>query len=100
MTKITNYMELIVKQEMPSVLETRTDVCHCRTCQLDIMAFALNQLPPHYVASEGGHMHTMVSMASAQFKTQVLVAIVNAINTIANHPRHKVKKGLTTISRH
>jgi competence protein ComFB len=99
MAKLTNYMEFIVQQELPAVFESRPDVCQCRTCQLDIMAFALNQLPPHYVASEGGHIHTMVNIASAQLKTQVLVAIVNAINAVAVHPRHKVKKGLNTISR-
>lgn len=99
MAKLTNYMEFIVRQELPAVLESRNDVCQCRTCQLDIMAFALNQLPPHYVASEGGHIHTMVNIASAQLKTQVLVAIVNALNAVAKHPRHRVKKGLTTISR-
>ena len=99
MAKLTNYMEFIVREELKGVLAGRPDVCECRNCQLDIMAFALNQLPPHYVASEGGHIHTMVNIASAQLKTQVLVAIVNAINAVAKHPRHKVKKGLNTISR-
>ncbi|MDI6740823.1 MAG: late competence development ComFB family protein [Candidatus Edwardsbacteria bacterium] len=99
MAKLTNYMEFIVKQELQAVLDTRPDVCQCRTCQLDIMAFALNQLPPHYVASEGGHIHTMVNISSPQLKTQVLVAIVNAINAVAKHPRHRMKRGLNTISR-
>ena len=99
MAKLTNYMEFIVAEELKGVLASRPDVCHCRNCQLDIMAFALNQLPPHYVASEGGHIHTMVNIASAQLKTQVLVAIVNAINAVAKHPRHKLRKGLNTISR-
>ncbi|HTY08875.1 MAG TPA: late competence development ComFB family protein [Candidatus Edwardsbacteria bacterium] len=99
MAKITNYMEFIVKEELKGVLASRPDVCPCHNCRLDIMAFALNQLPPHYVASEGGHIHTMVNIASAQLKTQVLVAIVNAINAVAKHPRHRVKKGLNTISR-
>jgi competence protein ComFB len=93
MTKLTNYMEFIVQQELPAVLAARPSVCQCRTCQMDIMAFALNQLPPHYVASDGGHIHTMVNIASAQLKTQVLVAVVNAINAVARHPRHRAKRG-------
>ncbi|MDO9392334.1 MAG: late competence development ComFB family protein [bacterium] len=100
MPKLTNYMERIVKEELARVMLSRPGICSCRVCQLDVMALALNQLPSQYVVSEGGHIHTMVNMAHDQFKTQVLVAIVNAINSVSTHPRHKLKKGLNTVTRH
>jgi competence protein ComFB len=100
MPKLTNYMERVVKEELNRLLLTRPGICTCRTCQMDVMALALNQLPPQYVVSEGGHIHTMVNMAQDQFKTQVLVALINAINSVSKHPRHKLKKGLTTLTRH
>jgi competence protein ComFB len=99
MTKLTNYTEKLVVEELKKVLLNRKDICHCRTCQLDIMAYALNKLPPHYVASEGGHIHTMVNMSTSQLKVQVIAALVNAIDAVAKHPRHNKKKGLTTMSR-
>lgn len=99
MAKLTNYTEKLVKEELKNVLLARGDLCHCRTCQLDIMAFALNKLPPHYVASEGGHIHTMVNMSTSQLKVQVIAALVNAIGAVAKHPRHNSKKGLNTLSR-
>lgn len=99
MPKLTNYTEKLVKEEMKNVINARTDICHCRTCQLDIMAYALNKLPPHYVASEGGHIHTMVNMSTSQLKVQVIAALVNAIDAVAKHPRHNSRKGLNTLSR-
>jgi len=99
MAKLTNYTEKLVKEEMKNVVQSRTDICHCRTCQLDIMTYALNKLPPHYVASEGGHIHTMVNMSTSQLKVQVIAALVNAIDAVAKHPRHNSRKGLNTISR-
>lgn len=99
MAKLTNYTEKLVKEELKKVLLTRAEICHCRTCQLDIMTFVLNKLPPHYVASEGGHIHTMVNMSTSQLKVQVIAALVNAIDAVAKHPRHNKRKGLNTVSR-
>jgi competence protein ComFB len=99
MLKLLNYNERLVEDELDKVLIDRPDICHCRTCKLDIMAFALNHLPPHYVASEGGHIHTMVNMSSDQLKAQVLAGLINAIREVAKRPRHGVKKGLITIQR-
>ena len=99
MAKLTNYTEKLVKDELKKVILARADICHCRTCQFDIMAYALNKLPPHYVASEGGHIHTMVNMSTAQLKVQVIASLVNAIGAVAKHPRHNKKKGLNIISR-
>ncbi|MBI4727351.1 late competence development ComFB family protein [candidate division TA06 bacterium] len=99
MPKLTNYMERIVKDELSRVMLSRPGICCCRVCQLDVTALALNQLPSQYVVSEGGHIHTMVNMAHDQLKTQVLVAIVNAINSVSTHPRHKQKRGLNILTR-
>lgn len=99
MTKLTNYTEKLVKNELRMVLASKPEICHCRTCQMDIMAYALNNLPPHYVASDGGHIHTMVNMSTSQLKVQVIAALVKALEAVARHPRHNKKRGLNTISR-
>jgi competence protein ComFB len=99
MAKLTNYTEKLVIEELKKVIKDRKDICRCRTCQVDIMACALNKLPPHYVSSEGGHIHTMVSMSTDQLKVQVITALLGSIDAVAKHPRHDSKKGLYTISR-
>jgi competence protein ComFB len=99
MASLLNYNEKLVKEEMENILKQRDDVCTCRSCKLDIMAYALNQLPPRYVASDGGHIHTMVNIATDQLKAQTMAALVNAIKAVARHPRHGVRKGLNVVSR-
>jgi|YNPNPStandDraft_1061719.scaffolds.fasta_scaffold97343_2 competence protein ComFB len=99
MAKLTNYNEKLVKEELEKILQERDDVCKCRSCKIDIMAYALNQLPPRYVASDGGHIHTMVNISSDQLKAQTMAAIVNAIKAVAKKPRHGLRKGLNIVSR-
>ena len=98
MGKLTNYNEKLVKEELEKILQGRQDVCKCRSCKLDIMAYALNQLPPRYVASEGGHIHTMVNISTDQLKAQTIAALVNAIKAVARKPRHGMRRGLNTLS--
>lgn len=99
MPKLTNYNEKLVKEELEKILQDRGDVCKCRSCKVDIMAYALNQLPPRYVASDGGHIHTMVNISTDQLKAQTMAALVNAIKAVARKPRHGMRKGLNTVSR-
>ena len=44
-----NVMEILVEQ-MYSSIESTLDCCACPLCKADIIAYALNQLPPKYVA--------------------------------------------------
>lgn len=90
---VYNYTEDAVRRMLPEVLKdylkTHPQTCTCDLCQDDIMALALNQLPPHYVASEEGTIFTSVSFEQIGGKAQVVAAITWAIAQVAQNPRHK-----------
>ncbi len=85
---VKNYMEDVVKELMYDIIEDRDDICKCEKCLNDIAAIALNNLPPHYVASEKGQVYAKVSSLSIQFGANVTKAIINAIDTVTKNPRH------------
>jgi len=89
MRELINYMEQVVKDELPRLIDLRKDVCTCENCQLDIIAYALNQLPPKYVVSERGHVHTKIDFVEIQHETDVTRVILQGINTIGKRPRHQ-----------
>ncbi|SHI71967.1 late competence development ComFB family protein [Desulfofundulus thermosubterraneus] len=89
---IHNYTEVVVQRFLPEVLKeyakNNPGTCTCIRCQEDIMALALNQLPPHYVVSDEGTIYTKVNFDQIGGKAQVIAAITNAIKQVAANPRH------------
>ncbi len=55
--------------------------------KLDIMAYALNHLPPRYVVTEKGHLYTRVDELKQQFKTDIVVELSKAIKHVKANPR-------------
>ncbi|MBE3589019.1 MAG: late competence development ComFB family protein [Thermoanaerobacteraceae bacterium] len=90
---VYNYTEEAVRRILPDVLKEYTrnnpGVCTCARCQEDILALSLNQLPPHYVATDEGTIFTKVGFDQIGGKAQVVAAITNAIKRVAANPRHK-----------
>lgn len=91
-TLVHNYTEVAVRRALPDILreyvKSHPETCTCHRCQEDILALALNQLPPHYVASDQGTIYTEVSFEQIGGKAQVVVAITNAIKKVAANLRH------------
>lgn len=55
-----NVMELLVEQMYSSVVSI-LDCCACPLCKADIIAYALNQLPPKYVTLREGEAYPSYS---------------------------------------
>jgi competence protein ComFB len=55
--------------------------------KLDILAYALNRLPPRYVVTDKGHLFTRVDELKQQFKTDLIVELTKAIHFINSNPR-------------
>jgi competence protein ComFB len=87
--KLKNYMEDAVRQSLDELMERRTNVCHCSRCRLDIIAYALNHLPPKYVVTDKGHTFTRVAEMTQQFGTDLVVALSKAIKHVNRNPRHE-----------
>jgi competence protein ComFB len=84
---LVNKMESIVKETAEQMLP-ESGVCGCSRCLLDVLALALNTLPPKYVVTSMGNAVTNVDLDSSQWKANVTMAVCNAINIVKSRPRH------------
>ncbi|SKC72177.1 late competence development ComFB family protein [Maledivibacter halophilus] len=85
---LKNYMEIAVDHVLPNLLRAFDDVCTCKKCKLDMKAIALNNLKPHYVVTEKGELYSKVEEMSGQFETDVMKALIDAIDIVSKNPRH------------
>lgn len=86
--EIKNYMETVVMQKLEELLKNRPDVCRCERCRLDIMAYALNNLPPKYYVTQKGELFSKAAALDRQLETDVLKTVIQGINKIAVSPHH------------
>lgn len=91
--QLLNRMEKVANEVADEMLGKDKNFCHCSRCRLDIVALALNSLPPRYVVTEMGEVFTNVSLASAQWKADVMTAILQAMEIVRKKPRHNPKNG-------
>jgi len=54
--------------------------------RLDVMAYALNRLPPKYVATQRGHVYTRVQELRQQFRTDIVVELTKALQLVMANP--------------
>lgn len=83
-----NTMEKAVFNIIDRVLSKKEDVCKCEKCKLDIIAIALNNLPPKYVVTEKGHLYSKVNEMEIQFEADIVKELVKAIETVSKSPQH------------
>ena len=85
--EIKNFMEDCVKNMLDQVLKG-FDICKCEKCKMDIMALALNTLPPKYVATDKGELFSKLSVLQQQFDVDIISAITRAATMVGESPRH------------
>ncbi|HHY70202.1 MAG TPA: late competence development ComFB family protein [Thermoanaerobacterales bacterium] len=86
--KLQNYMENVVALLMDELIKDR-DMCKCEHCRLDIMAIALNKLPPKYTVTREGEVYAKTDLLSRQYRTDVIVQLLKAIDIVSKNPHHK-----------
>lgn len=87
--KLINYMEIMVRDLLKETIDN-FDYCKCSMCQLDIIALALNELPPQYAVSTEGLTYKKLDQLKAQCSIDVVLAITKAAKVIGENPRHSV----------
>lgn len=90
MSDVQNVMETLVEEQLDRCIAT-SDVCNCEYCRADIKALALNKLPSRYASRLEGNLITRVDNMRRQASTDVIAAIVEAINIVGPNPRHPNK---------
>lgn len=84
-----NYMEDVVRHTLKRILPD-LDVCKCEICQLDMMAYALNHLPPKYVVTPEGELYSKLSEFEKQSEVDAEVALIEAAEVVSKNPRHSL----------
>jgi len=87
--KLINYMEEAAQKTLNEILEGAAyQGIHLTDKQrLDILAYALNRLPPRYVVTDKGLLYTRVDELKQQFTTDLIVELTKAIKFIQLNPR-------------
>lgn len=87
--ELVNFMEEAVKRALEDILqEPRYRALSLdEKTRLDIIAYALNHLPPRYSVTEKGRLYTRVNELKQQFTTDILVELSKAIEHIKANPR-------------
>lgn len=85
---LKNYMEKFVWGYLDEVLSKYPEICQCDVCKHDIVAIALNNLPPKYVVREQGELYSKINSLDTQYRIDVITALTRAIMIVKDRPRH------------
>lgn len=83
-TELVNLMETAVLDKYDSVT-ARFHCCKCDRCKKDVLALALNRLPPKYAVLNEGQL---VPDIDQRTKAQIVAAMIQAVLQVRAHPRH------------
>jgi len=83
-----NYMEELAMGVMDEILAKQESGCKCQRCRLDIIALALNNLPPKYAVTDIGRAHTKLEATKTQFQIDVVKELTKVIEKVKINPRH------------
>ena len=86
---VKNYMEIIVEDLLPTMLDKYKGICKCDRCIDDIKAIALNNLKPIYVVSEKGNIYAKSNELNIQFRTDVIKELTEAVDIVSKNTRHE-----------
>ena len=82
-----NLMEDIVMQNLDIVMAAEGG-CTCDACKSDVVAYTLNHLKPHYVATRQGRLIVKLKSCELQSRADVVAAISEAAVMVSKTPRH------------
>ncbi|HET7598921.1 MAG TPA: late competence development ComFB family protein [Gemmatimonadales bacterium] len=84
---IRNLSEEHVTASYESLRKHYPDFCGCDVCRSDVIVFALNRVPPRYVATREGEVVTEVNLEKEQSRAAIDVAVMEAFRRISLAPR-------------
>jgi len=90
---VKNYMEYCVEDMLLNMIRDKgfyTKMCVCEQCRTDIMAIALNSLPPKYIVTKKGELYAKINTLQNQFEVDIISALTKAAAIVDKNPRHGV----------
>ncbi|WP_186669049.1 late competence development ComFB family protein [Sporosarcina sp. BP05] len=91
-----NVMEEVVRDVLMQYKNQLQLTCQCERCFNDIMAIALNELPPRYIANEEYGPYVRASHeADRQGATNIILIVTKAAAFVSGSPRCPAMKPVT-----
>lgn len=90
--KLKNIIEDIASDFLNTMLTLRYDICTCKQCRNEMLAYILSRVPAKYVTTEKGALHTIIEQERVEHEAEIARAMVGAIETISKNPRHTLKE--------
>jgi competence protein ComFB len=87
---VSNYMEDIVREILPNILDKYKNICKCEKCMEDISAISLNNLKPLYFVTEKGAIYSKLKKLQVQFSADVINELTKAIEIVSKNPNHNI----------
>ena len=85
---VHNVMEDVVRDTLLSYKDNMNLTCDCEQCLSDILALALNELPPRYIANSKYSPYVRASHeADHQGATNIIAVIAKAAALVSKSPR-------------
>ena len=81
---VANVMEKVVLERLDDAF-SKFKCCKCDRCRKDVVALALNKLPPRYVVVDEKDISAYAAMINT---AEVTTAIVQAVLQVRSNPRH------------
>ncbi len=87
--RLHNYMQDILLEKLPHTMKVLRS-CQCERCKLDILALAMNALPPAYAVTAQGDDSggERIKRLRREHEVKVTATLIKAIQTVKNEPRH------------
>ncbi|MCY0874850.1 MAG: late competence development ComFB family protein [Firmicutes bacterium] len=85
---VVNVMEEIARNALQDIFEDGYTGCMCEVCQNDILAIALNRLPPQYSSRQTGEAYIKARLFADQWKVDVLRELTHAADIVSKSTRH------------
>jgi competence protein ComFB len=92
MYELKNYTETVVYQALQEYIQKNPISCTCERCQADIMAMALNRLPPKYYVSLKGEILTQWESIALPDRVRVMADVVRAAQQVSSSPSHSLEE--------
>lgn len=89
--QLKNCMEDSVERYIDDIIN-ELDMCTCDKCRLDVMAIALNNLPPQYTVTKDGALYNKVKTMESQFRTKIIAEITKAAKIVMKDAKHYEKE--------
>lgn len=87
MSEYRNYMETLVEEAYEECRDS-LNCCTCEQCRNDIIACALNRLPPRYVVTQSGMVYMKLNGLQRQYHADIVTALAQAAKIVSEKPRH------------